>query len=138
MTTLFFWILLLATSFALITIGLKNFNLNKNKSTELIASSPIKKEVPNVPYQELIKIVDNAIKQELFFATKLQFEFKDIKIIDFNRNLDQISNNIMTGLSDSVVEDITYYHSKNWLMEYIVRNVEIFLTEYIKSNPIYS
>ena len=93
-------------------------------------------KTPNVPYSELLGILDSTIEKELYFAVKLKFDLQDVKIIDFNQNLASISSHIMEALSQTYLDDLSYYHNKKWVMEYVVRKVRIYLTDYIRKHPV--
>lgn len=93
-------------------------------------------KTPNVSYVELLGILDSTIEKELYFAVKLKFDLQDVKIIDFNENLASISSHIMEALSQSYLDDLSYYHNKKWVMEYVVRKVRIYLTDYIRKHPV--
>ena len=69
-------------------------------------------KTPNVSYVELLGILDSTIEKELYFAVKLKFDLQDVKIIDFNENLASISSHIMEALSQSYLDDLSYYHNK--------------------------
>ena len=94
------------------------------------------RKTPTTSYSDLLDVLNKTIEKELYFAVKLKFNFQDVKIIDFNKNLESISAHIMDALSQSYLEDLSYYHNKKWIMEYIVRTVSIYLTDYIKKHPI--
>ena len=83
-----------------------------------------------------MEILNRTIKQELYFTTKLKFDFQDVKIIDFNSNLETISTRVMQSLSDSYLNDLSYYHKNEWIMEYVVKTVRIYLTDYIRNHPV--
>lgn len=91
---------------------------------------------PSTSYSDLLQVLNMTIEKELYFAVKLKFNFQDVKIIDFNKNLESISAHIMEALSQSYLDDLSYYHNRKWIMEYIVRTVSIYLTDYIKKHPI--
>lgn len=121
---------------------IKEAMVNKHKSdtTEDRKNENVEKinvvKTPNVPYVELLGILDSTIEKELYFTVKLKFDFQDVKIIDFNENLASISSHIMEALSQSYLDDLSYYHNKKWVMEYVVRKVRIYLTDYIRKHPV--
>lgn len=111
----------------------------KQKSTQEAKKDDVETKVKSTPptnYLDLLQILNMTIEKELYFAVKLKFQFQDVKIIDFNKNLESISAHIMDALSQSYLDDLSYYHNRKWIMEYIVRTVSIYLTDYIKKHPI--
>lgn len=112
---------------------IKNGLEEKNKDKKVQPKKPV---VPATSYNELMEILNRTIKQELYFTTKLKFDFQDVKIIDFNSNLETISTRVMQSLSDSYLNDLSYYHKNEWIMEYVVKTVRIYLTDYIRNHPV--
>lgn len=96
----------------------------------------VQRVTPSTTYSDLLQVLNMTIEKELYFVVRLKFNLQDVKIIDFNKNLESISAHIMEALSESYLEDLSYYHNKKWIMEYIVRTVSIYLTEYIKKHPV--
>lgn len=96
----------------------------------------VQRVTPTTSYSDLLQVLNMTIEKELYFVVRLKFNLQDVKIIDFNKNLESISAHIMEALSQSYLDDLSYYHNKKWVMEYIVRTVSIYLTEYIKKHPV--
>ena len=103
-----------------------------NKEVE----DPKRQVTPSTSYLDLLQVLNMTIEKELYFTVKLKFEFQDVKIIDFNKSLESISAHIMEALSQTYLDDLSYYHNKKWVMEYVVRTVRIYLTDYIKNHPV--
>ena len=121
----------------------KNIKENKTKK-EVETTKNVKNDgeankkpiVPSASYKELLEVLNMTIEKELYFAVNLKFNFQDVKIIDFNKNLETISSHIMEALAQPYLDDLSYYHNKKWIMEYVVRRVSIYLTDYIKKHPV--
>lgn len=103
-----------------------------NKEVE----DPKRQATPSTSYLDLLQVLNMTIEKELYFTVKLKFEFQDVKIIDFNKSLESISAHIMEALSQTYLDDLSYYHNRKWVMEYVVRTVRIYLTDYIKNHPV--
>lgn len=121
----------------------KNEKIKKEEEKEKSAQEAKKNDAesrvrsaPTTSYLDLLQVLNMTIEKELYFAVKLKFQFQDVKIIDFNKNLESISAHIMDALSQSYLDDLSHYHNRKWIMEYIVRTVSIYLTDYIKKHPI--
>ena len=121
----------------------KNIKDNKTKK-EVETTKNVKNDgeankkpiMPSTSYKELLEVLNMTIEKELYFAVNLKFNFQDVKIIDFNKNLETISSHIMEALAQPYLDDLSYYHNKKWIMEYVVRRVSIYLTDYIKKHPV--
>lgn len=96
---------------------------------------PIKR-TPQVPYKELLDILDSTINRELYFWLQLTVNMKDVKIIDFAETVEILSRTINGALSKDFISDLSYYHDEKWIMRYIVRTVKIYVTDYIRKHPI--
>lgn len=123
----------------LVTLGgffyiLKSLSKLLDKCTEYKKIQ--KNDKPSNSFSDLISILDKTIEQEIFFYLKLNLELKDIKIIDFDSALTSITTRIMTALSNTYINEITYYYNETWVTEYVVKKVRIFLTDYIRNNSI--
>lgn len=94
------------------------------------------KLTPKTAYSDLMNILNSTIDRELYFWLQLNVNMKDVKIIDFDETMDSISRRIYNALSPEFVDDLNYYHNERWIMEYIVRTVKIYITEYIRSHPV--
>lgn len=127
--------------FDIIVKGFKESKLKKVTENEKASQKnkegvQVLRPTPVTSYNDLLDVLNRTIEKELYFAIKLKFNLQDVKIIDFNKNLESISAHVMDALSKSYLDDLSYYHNRKWIMEYIVRTVSIYLTDYIKKNPV--
>lgn len=106
--------------------------------TETIDSKTLieKDNKPINSYTEIKNILDKTIEQELFYYVKLDLGFKSVKIVDFDKSLSLISTRIVNSFAQTFIDEFTYYHTEEWMMEYVVKNVRSYLTDYIRNNPI--
>lgn len=109
---------------------------NKAKQEEEVKPVKEVKQTPITPYETLMEILDGVINKELYFWLQLTVNMKDVKIIDFAESLELVSRRIHDSISDDYIRDLCYYHDRQWIMEYVVRSVKIYLTNYIRSNPV--
>ncbi len=92
--------------------------------------------VPKVPYDTLIKILNDTIAKELYFWGATDLALKQVKIIEVEETLTDLSIRIDRALSDNIIYDLSYYHTEGWINNYIVKSVRIYIFDYIQSHPI--
>lgn len=88
-------------------------------------------------YDTLMSILDNTIQRELRHHYELIYKLQDIRIIyNIQEDLALIVKEIMASFSPNLLKQLEIYHSKDYVIKYVTRTVEIFLIEYTKKNKI--
>lgn len=95
-----------------------------------------KKEKPGNEYDVLMSILDIVIQRELKVKYE-DYKLRDVRVIyNFKEDLTEIVVTIRSGLSETFMNELMYYHPKDYINRYIVKNVEKFLIEYTQNNKI--
>ena len=98
--------------------------------------APVKK-APTNSYETLMSILDTTIQREITYKNKLDYKVKDVRIIyNFQEDLTELTKKVMLSLSSSYLEELEYYHSREYIIQYVTRYVEAFLIEYTRANKI--
>lgn len=94
-------------------------------------------EKPIDDYDTLINILNLTIKTEIEYKYKLDYKLKDIRVIyDFKGDMEALTKKIMSSFSPTYLRQLEFYHSRDYIIKYVARNVEIFLIEYTRQNKI--
>lgn len=94
-------------------------------------------QAPSNDYDTLMGILDKTIHREITYKDKLDYKVKDTRIIyDFQEDMTEITKRIMFSLSTSFLDELQYYHPREYIIQYVTRYVEVYLIEFTRQNKI--
>jgi hypothetical protein len=86
---------------------------------------------------DLMNTLNETIKREFTVRLKLNYELRDVKIIyDFQRDLHDLVNGTLTSFSPDFYNQLQYYYTREYIIQYVTKTIEIMLIEYTKNNKI--
>lgn len=95
------------------------------------------KNKPSNDYETLMNILNSIIEREIKYKHELDYKIKDIRVIyNFEEDLKQLTLNIISGISKELMNELLYYHPKEYIFKYIARVVEYYLIEYTRKNKV--
>jgi hypothetical protein len=93
--------------------------------------------VPSNEYSTLMEILDSIIQREIQYKVTLDYKVRDIRVIyNFQEDLKELTTKILSSLSEPFFQELDYYHSRKYIIQYVTRYVEAFLIEYTRQNKI--
>jgi hypothetical protein len=93
--------------------------------------------VPQNDYVTLFAILDETIKREITYKNNLDYKLKDVRIIyDFKEDLTELTEKVMASIADPFLKELEYYHSRQYIIRYVTRYIQVFLIEFTKANKI--
>lgn len=97
---------------------------------------PAKAPVPDVSYTEIMDVIDSVIIGEIRKKNE-DYETRGVKIInDFEKDLKDLTLRVMSSFSPDFMEDVLYYHPREFITQYVSRQAKTFFIEYSKKNLI--
>lgn len=88
-------------------------------------------------YEELLNILDLTIKSEISYKYKMEYKMKDVRIIyNFQEDLTEITTNVLQTFSEQFMLQLERYHTREFIIKYVSREVQLFLIQYSKDNKI--
>lgn len=92
---------------------------------------------PNITYKKLMNILANTIERELSRKFQVEYSVKEIKWIDnYEEELKQIAQNVMGAFSPYFMEEMQYYHNRDYIYKMVVQSIQAFMINYIKENKL--
>lgn len=85
-----------------------------------------------LPFNELMSIVDSVLEQTFDFNNKLKFNTGDY-IFDFDKELYRLVREVSSSLSVRIYNNMSIYTSSRYLTDYITKHCELYLIEKVKS-----
>ena len=103
-------------------IGSKKKKIKKTNPTN---------NITKYSYNDLFDILDTIIRREIAYHNNYIYRLKETKIIyDMKKDLTEIVNNILRDINPDFLKQIEQYHSREYVIKYITRNVNAFLIEF--------
>lgn len=95
-----------------------------------------KKEIPTLPYKQMFEIIDIAIARELAFRIQ-DYELREVVIISrFETEVKDITSSVITQIKQDFLDELLFYHPRDYIILYISRHARDQLIEYMgKNNP---
>lgn len=98
------------------------------------------KEKPRIIARDadiLISIVNNVIQNEFLMKIKLEYELKKLNmIVEFEKELKKLTVSVISSFSEPFLEELGYYFSKEYIIKYVGKQMEVFLIEFTNNKKI--
>ena len=89
------------------------------------------KQKLNIPYDELMGILVERIKEEFRYKYLLDYRIKDVRVIyDLAGDTKDMSKKILASLTPDFYANIELYHTKEYIIRIVTREVEILMLDY--------
>lgn len=87
-------------------------------------------------YPEVLNIINLTLKREIEFKFK-EMRLRDIKhIYNFEETLNDLVTRTMTSFNETFLREVDYYHTREYLVTFITKELKFFLIEYLEKNKI--
>lgn len=87
--------------------------------------------------EELMGIVYNLLERKWSYRVNFHFKLKEIKIPKFEYELNYLVNEIITSLSDDILEEFKYYYKDDdTIIKTVSETVQIFLLSYMDEHGV--
>lgn len=101
---------------------------------QLVTEKTEKNEYENfeaMNYDEVMYIINKNIELQFYFKYELEYKLKDIVIVsDFEGELRELVKLTLFSFNDNFYKHIDYYHTRESLYDYVVKQTTISLTQF--------
>lgn len=88
-------------------------------------------------YETLMNILIDTIERELHQVYKLEYELRNLKMIPkFEEELERLTVRILNCFSIEFLNELEYYHTRQYIITFVTKNVETFLIEFTNNKKI--
>ncbi|WP_304576612.1 hypothetical protein [Romboutsia ilealis] len=89
------------------------------------------------PEEELMQIVNVTIDREFKYVRYLEYELKDVVLINnYEEEIDKLVNRTMNAFSSDLIEELEYYYTLNYITKHVTKSHQILLNMFIKEKKI--
>jgi hypothetical protein len=90
------------------------------------------------PLSDLVDILHFTIEKEITYRLRIEYEIKrSTKIItDYAGELNLLSKAVLNAFAPAFLKELQYYYNEQYILEYIVKMVQIFILKYMDENKI--
>ena len=95
---------------------------------------PTKKNTPTNDYSTLMGILDERITYIIRLKND-EYQLNEIRLIPDSRFKDEVQNltkDVMSSLAKPFLNDLYYYHPREFIIKYIASHMRQFIVEYTK------
>lgn len=85
----------------------------------------------------LLEMVDSMIKAEFSHYYQLKYSIKEVKLVyDFKVDTTEIVHTVMKSFSKEFYTQLYQYYTKEYIISYVTKTIELILIEFIKEKKI--
>jgi flagellar basal body-associated protein FliL len=90
-----------------------------------------------IPLNDLMDMLTNTTQRAWLFKYKLEYELKDIRMFhDFQKEMTQLAHEVLESLSPDILEELEHYHTRDYIIKYVTKTIQISLMEFIREKKI--
>lgn len=125
-------IIIVACIIVLMIVSILNYRRDQLQEEYIKANYERSTSDLQLPFNELMSIVDSVLEQTFDFNNKLKFNTGDY-IFDFDKELYRLVREVSSSLSVRIYNNMSMYTSSRYLTDYITKHCELYLIEKVKS-----
>lgn len=125
-------IIIVACIIVLMVFSILNYRRDQLQEEYIKANYERSTSDLQLPFNELMSIVDSVLEQTFDFNNKLKFNTGDY-IFDFDKELYRLVREVSSSLSVRIYNNMSMYTSSRYLTDYITKHCELYLIEKVKT-----
>lgn len=125
-------IIIVACIIVLMIVSISNYRRDQLQEEYIKANYERSTSDLQLPFNELMSIVDSVLEQTFDFNNKLKFNTGDY-IFDFDKELYRLVREVSSSLSVRIYNNMSMYTSSRYLTDYITKHCELYLIEKVKT-----
>lgn len=125
-------IIIVACIIVVMIFSIMNYRNDKLQEDYIKANYERSTSDLQLPFNELMSIVDSVLEQTFDFNNKLKFNTGDY-IFDFDKELYRLVREVSSSLSVRIYNNMSMYTSSRYLTDYITKHCELYLIEKVKT-----